>query len=152
MRQLKVMTLGLLIQSARRSRLFRMLSTWLNSPFLLRISALRRRMSLPPDPFTPLHTMPQSSSMSQERWMKVKGCIQKVAKKQTIEDTLMNIHKANTDAINACAHEDMILKKCTLLLEEFKTGIWDVETYWEELRKLEDGDHPEKWPCHYSPD
>ena len=60
--------------------------------------------------------------------------------------------RANTDAINAHAHEDMSLKKCTLLLEEFKAGVWDVETYRKELRKLEDGDHPEKQPQQYSPD
>jgi len=46
----------------------------------------------------------------------------------------------------------MILKKRTLLLEEFKAGVWDVETYQEKLRKLEDGDRPEKRPRQYSPD
>ncbi|KAL4070612.1 hypothetical protein J3A83DRAFT_4526360 [Scleroderma citrinum] len=64
-----------------------------------------------------------SSSISQERLMKAKEHIQKVTKKQTIEDTLMDIHKANTDAINAHSCEDMILKKHTFLLEEFKAGI-----------------------------
>lgn len=107
---------------------------------------------LRPDPFTPLCTVPWSSSMSQETLMKAKECIQKVAKKRTIEDTLMDIHKANTDAINARAREDMILKKCTLLLEEFKAGVWDVEAYREELRKLEGGDRPEKRARQYSPD
>ena len=48
---------------------------------------------LRPDPFTPLRTVPRSSSMSQETLMKAKERIQKVAKKRTIEDTLMDIHK-----------------------------------------------------------
>ena len=62
--------------------------------------------------------------------------------------------RANTDAINAHAREYMILKKRTLLLEEFKAGVWDVEAYQEELRKLEGGggDHPEKQAHQYSPD
>jgi len=46
-----------------------------------------------PDPFTPSCTVPRSSTMSQKTLMKAKERIQKVPKKQTIEDTLMDIHK-----------------------------------------------------------
>ena len=46
-----------------------------------------------PDPFTPLCTVQQSSLMSKDSVLKAKECIQKVAKKCTIEDTLMDIHK-----------------------------------------------------------
>ena len=46
-----------------------------------------------PDPFTPLCTGRQSSLMSKDSVLKAKEHIQKVAKKRTIEDTLMDIHK-----------------------------------------------------------
>ena len=46
-----------------------------------------------PDPFTPLRTGRQSSLMSKDSVLKAKERIQKVAKKRTIEDTLMDIHK-----------------------------------------------------------
>ncbi|KIK73191.1 hypothetical protein PAXRUDRAFT_21127 [Paxillus rubicundulus Ve08.2h10] len=78
-----------------------------------------------PDPFTPLHTAPWSSTMSQDSVLKAKEHIQKVPKKHTIEDTLIDFHKSNTDAINARAWEESIIKKCQLLLEEFKAGVWN---------------------------
>ncbi|KIO06028.1 hypothetical protein M404DRAFT_24794 [Pisolithus tinctorius Marx 270] len=45
--------------------------------------------------------MPWPLSISQEGVLKAKEHIQKVTKKCTIEDTLMDIHKSNTDAITA---------------------------------------------------
>ncbi|KAF9232442.1 hypothetical protein BU15DRAFT_55018 [Melanogaster broomeanus] len=113
--------------------------------------------TLPPskpqsDPSTPLRTAPRSSMMSQDSISKAKERIQKVAKKRTIEDTLMDIHKSNTDAINTRTREELIVKKRQLLLEEFKAGVWDREEYQEELRKLEDGEPPKKQTRQYSPD
>ncbi|KAF9236109.1 hypothetical protein BU15DRAFT_77315 [Melanogaster broomeanus] len=69
---------------------------------------------------TPQHTAPKSSSLSQDSISKVKDHIQKVPKKRTIEDTLMAIHKNNTDSLNARAREELMVKKRQLLLEEFK--------------------------------
>ncbi|KAF9237945.1 hypothetical protein BU15DRAFT_62796 [Melanogaster broomeanus] len=97
------------------------------------------------------HTAPKSSSLSQDSISKAKDHIQKVPKKRTIEDTLMAIHKNNTDSLNARAHEELMVKKCQLLLEEFKAGVWDVETYREELLKLEGGECPAKQARQYSP-
>ncbi|KIK73645.1 hypothetical protein PAXRUDRAFT_20645 [Paxillus rubicundulus Ve08.2h10] len=90
--------------------------------------------------------------MSQDSVLKAKECIQKVSKNHTIEDTLIDIYKSNTDAINACAQEELIVKKHQLLLEEFKAGVWNREEYQEELRKLEGGEPPAKRSCQYSPD
>ncbi|KAF8841324.1 hypothetical protein BDN67DRAFT_1010748 [Paxillus ammoniavirescens] len=82
--------------------------------------------------------------MSQDSVLKAKECIQKVPKKCTIEDTLIDIHKSNTDAINACAREELIVEKRQLLLKEFKAGVWNREEYREELRQLEGGEPPAK--------
>ncbi|KAI5989217.1 hypothetical protein F5J12DRAFT_785521 [Pisolithus orientalis] len=87
-----------------------------------------------------------------ESVLKAKEHIQKVTKKCTIEDTLMDIHKSNTDAINAHIQEELIIKKHQLLLEEFRADVWDWEEYQEELRKLEGGEHPGKQAQQYSPD
>ncbi|KIK78985.1 hypothetical protein PAXRUDRAFT_16580 [Paxillus rubicundulus Ve08.2h10] len=67
--------------------------------------------------------------MSQDSVLKAKVCIQKVPKKHTIEDTLIDIHKSNTGAINGHAQEELIVKKHQLLLEEFKAGGWNREEY-----------------------
>jgi hypothetical protein len=37
-------------------------------------------------------------------------------------------------------HTELILKQCTLLLEEFKLGVYTVETYREAIAKLENID------------
>ncbi|KAI6006652.1 hypothetical protein F5J12DRAFT_720752 [Pisolithus orientalis] len=58
---------------------------------------------------------------------------------------ISHVHsRSNTDAINAHIQEELIIKKCQLLLEEFRAGVWDLEEYQEELRKLESGEHPGK--------
>ncbi|KAF8833669.1 hypothetical protein BDN67DRAFT_1017292 [Paxillus ammoniavirescens] len=97
-----------------------------------------------PDPSTPLRTAPRSLTMSQDSVLKAKEHIQKVPKKRTIEDTLIDIHKSNTDAINARTREELIVKKHQLLLEEFKAGVWNREEYREKLRQLEGGEPPAK--------
>ena len=39
-------------------------------------------------------------------------------------------------------HAEFVLNQRTLLLEEFKLGIYTVETYWKEVMKLENGESP----------
>ncbi|KAI5988647.1 hypothetical protein F5J12DRAFT_786827 [Pisolithus orientalis] len=87
------------------------------------IQTLQDALDSQPTPVTPLHAMPWPSLISQESVLKAKECIQKVMKKCTIEDTLMDIHKSNTDAINSHIQEELIIKKCQLLLEEFRAVV-----------------------------
>ncbi|KAG2122243.1 hypothetical protein DEU56DRAFT_746050, partial [Suillus clintonianus] len=79
---------------------------------------------------TPIRTKaPKPSSMSQDSITKVKGRIQKITPKRSIEDTLFEIQRVNLNAMNARAREELLLKKRNCLLEEFKAGIWDAAEY-----------------------
>lgn len=64
--------------------------------------------------------------------------------------------RANLDAVNACAHDEMILKKRQCLLEEFKAGIWDAAEYRKRLDWIEDdssfSERPVKQNRYQSPD
>jgi hypothetical protein len=45
--------------------------------------------------------------------------------------------RANLDAVNAHAREEMMLKKRQCLLEEFKANIWNAAEYRERLEQIE---------------
>ncbi|KAH7918100.1 hypothetical protein BV22DRAFT_1051964 [Leucogyrophana mollusca] len=60
---------------------------------------------------------PKPLSLSQDSILKAKGRIQKIPQKRTIDDTLFKIQKANLDALNNRACEEMNLKKRALLLD-----------------------------------
>jgi hypothetical protein len=64
--------------------------------------------------------------------------------------------RANLDAVNASACDEMKLKKRQCLLEEFKAGIWDVAEYRKQLDWIEDdsssSERPTKQACYQSPD
>ncbi|KAG1735302.1 uncharacterized protein EDB91DRAFT_1250517 [Suillus paluster] len=78
---------------------------------------------------TPIGKKPPKPSLLlllQDSIAKAKGCIQKLTPKCSLNDMLFDIQKANLDAVNARACDEMKLKKRQCLLEEFKAGIWDA--------------------------
>ena len=101
---------------------------------------------------------------------KAKERIQKAPKKRTIEDTLFDIQKsvfsflysnfadlidrANIDALNSRAQQEMNLKTREILLEEFKQGIWTAAEYCEQISLLSGNSdtHPSKKARQFSPD
>ena len=113
---------------------------------------------------------PKPSSFSQESLAKAKERIQKAPKKHTIENTLFDIQKsvfsflysnfadlidrANIDALNSQAQQEMNLKTCEILLEEFKQGIWTAAEYCEQISLLSGNSdtHPSKKARQLSPD
>ncbi|KIM50421.1 hypothetical protein SCLCIDRAFT_1225355, partial [Scleroderma citrinum Foug A] len=97
---------------------------------------------------------PKPSSFSQESLSKAKERIQKAPKKRTIEDTLFDIQKANIDALNSRAQQEMNLRTCEILLEEFKQGIWTAAEYCEQISLLSGNSDtcPSKKACQFSPD
>ena len=54
--------------------------------------------------------------------------------------------RANLDAVNARAREEMMLKKRQCLLEEYKAGIWSAVEYRKRLSEIEDDSQPSERP------
>jgi len=63
--------------------------------------------------------------------------------------------RANLDAMNSCARQEMNIKTQEILLAEFKEGIWTAEQYREQITLL-NGDEAPHWAAkkarEYSPD
>ncbi|EDR10153.1 uncharacterized protein LACBIDRAFT_318208 [Laccaria bicolor S238N-H82] len=87
---------------------------------------------------------PKSSAISQEAINKARLNIEKVPQKHTLLDTLLDMQEKNNKMWSDEAKEKLLIQKRAHLLDEFKLGIYDRETYLEKKAELEGGSPPAK--------
>ncbi|KAI5985954.1 hypothetical protein EDD15DRAFT_2200333 [Pisolithus albus] len=100
---------------------------------------------VPPQPSATPIGKQKPSSFSSGSIDKAKQRISLVPKKRSFEETLLDMQRANLEAVNSRARAEMCMQEHQMLLKEFEAGIWTREEYKRKLMELSGG--PSKRIC-----
>ncbi|KAH9480938.1 hypothetical protein JR316_0007545 [Psilocybe cubensis] len=89
---------------------------------------------------------PKSSTISRHAVEKARNNISKVPAKRSLIDTLVEMSDKTTKMWSEDAHQKSLLQKRTLLLEEFKLGLWSKNEYHAQIHELQHNNTQDSLP------